>query len=71
MEENKYYTILTFRGSVLQGIFIRELDNYIVFGDVNCPQTLCKNDIKNYKEITNIINLNSIEKRFEEWKTMK
>ncbi len=71
MEESKFYTIMTVNGTILQGIFIRELENYIVFGEFNCPQVVCKQDIKMYKELDSLLSVETIERRFREWKQMK
>lgn len=62
MQRNKYYSILTNGGSILQGLFIKEIDDYIIFGEYLAPQILKKTDIKNWKLLNKKINTMDIER---------
>lgn len=66
MQRNKYYSILTNGGSILQGLFIREVDDYIIFGEYLAPQILKKTDIKNWKLLNKKINTMDIEREIKE-----
>lgn len=63
MQKNKYYSVLTIGGSILQGLFIREIEDYIIFGEYLSPNIIKKTDIKNWKLLNKKINTMDIERK--------